>query len=83
MSQDLAEEHHDGVQDDRGAALKDSVGGCGLSALQLLALRANFPIRAIDGFDWQIGRCIYRQHEGGIQEVYIFGIFRVDRLRSR
>lgn len=65
MSKELAAEHRDGDQDDRGAASEDSDGGngpFGPRALQLLALlRANFPIRGINGYDWELGRCTYRQ----------------------
>ncbi|CAN6292036.1 unnamed protein product [Urochloa humidicola] len=57
-----------GQDDDRGAASEDSDSEdsddgflpYGQRAVQLLAIRANFPIRAINGYDWQQGRCIYR-----------------------
>jgi hypothetical protein len=38
--------------------------------VQLLAIRANFRIRAINAYDWRLGRCIYRALEGEVQEVY-------------
>jgi hypothetical protein len=75
MSKELtAEHHHDGDHQDvdRGAASEDSHDdprGCGLGALQLLSIRANCPIRAINGYDLQLVRFIYRQQEGEVQEV--------------
>jgi hypothetical protein len=66
-------EDDDGDQDDRGAASEDSdddIVPFGQRAVQLLAIRANFCICAINGYDWQLGRCIYRQHEREVQEVY-------------
>ncbi|RLM74657.1 hypothetical protein C2845_PM15G21270 [Panicum miliaceum] len=58
-------EEEDGDQDDRGAALEDGdddIQPLGLCAVQLLA------IRAINGYDSRLGRCIYRQHERERQE---------------
>jgi hypothetical protein len=39
-------------------------------AVQLLAICANFPICQINGYDWQLGRCIYVKRRGEVQEVY-------------
>jgi hypothetical protein len=44
--------------------------GYGARAVQLLAIRANFRIRAINAYDWRLGQCIYRAPEGEVQEVY-------------
>ncbi|TVU37457.1 hypothetical protein EJB05_10773, partial [Eragrostis curvula] len=40
-------------------------------AVQLLSIRANFPISSINGYDWQTGRLIYFLREGEVQEVYV------------
>ena len=60
------------ASDDRGAASEDSDDDYvpwTERAVQLLAIRANFPICAINGYDWQQGLQIYyRQSE--VQEVY-------------
>jgi hypothetical protein len=44
--------------------------GFGRRAVQLLAIRSNFPFSEIYGYDWQQGRCIYVQREREVQEVY-------------
>ncbi|TVU12415.1 hypothetical protein EJB05_46059 [Eragrostis curvula] len=57
-------------QDNRGAASEDSehvIFFCP-RVVQVLAIRANFPIITINGYDGQQGRCIYTQHEGEVQE---------------
>ena len=60
------------ASDDRGAASEDSDDDYvpwTERAVQLLAIRANFPICAINGYDWKQGLQIYyRQSE--VQEVY-------------
>ncbi|WVZ64424.1 hypothetical protein U9M48_013935 [Paspalum notatum var. saurae] len=64
-------EDHDGDQDDRGAVSEDSNDGVlpyGHRAVQVLAIRANFPIETINGYDWHFGRCIYTQLLGEVQE---------------
>nr|TKV92066.1 hypothetical protein SEVIR_9G138875v2 [Setaria viridis] len=65
-------EDSDGGQDDRGTASEDDsdddILPYGQRAVQVLAIRANFPISTINGYDWQQGRCIYRRLEEGIQE---------------
>ena len=50
------------ASDDRGAASEDSDDDYvpwTERAVQLLAIRANFPICAINGYDWQQGLQIY------------------------
>ncbi|TVU01672.1 hypothetical protein EJB05_52875, partial [Eragrostis curvula] len=57
-------------QDNSGAASDDSdhvIFYC-QRVVQVLAIRANFPIIAINGYDGQQGRCIYARHEGEVQE---------------
>ncbi|TVT96983.1 hypothetical protein EJB05_57790, partial [Eragrostis curvula] len=70
-------ENHDSGLDDRGMSSGDvddeivPLGQrepLGQRAVQLLAIRANFPICEIIGFDWRIGRCIYVKREGEVQE---------------
>ncbi|CAD6262611.1 unnamed protein product [Miscanthus lutarioriparius] len=51
-------EEDDGDQDDRGAASEDSdddIVPFGRRTVKLLAIRANFRICAINGYDWQLG----------------------------
>jgi hypothetical protein len=64
----------DGGQDNCGAASEDSNDEIdrepfGTHAVQLLAIRANYPINVIIAFDWTIGRCIYSVLQGEVQEV--------------
>ncbi|CAN6348892.1 unnamed protein product [Urochloa humidicola] len=62
-------EDHD--HDEQDAASKDSDDDTmpwGQRAVQLLAIRANFPISTINGYDWVRGRCIYIRREGEVQE---------------
>jgi hypothetical protein len=62
----------DGGQDNRGAASEDSddeIMSTGTEAFQLLSIRANYRIRAINAYDWTSGRCIYRVREDEVQEV--------------
>jgi hypothetical protein len=61
----------DGYQDDRRPVSEEYRDvPFAVRALQVLAIRANFHVCAINGYDMQMGRCIYREHEGGVQEVY-------------
>ncbi|CAL4943676.1 unnamed protein product [Urochloa decumbens] len=64
----------DGGRDDGGttASDQDSDGeplSYGQRAVQLLGIRANFPIRAINGYDWNMGRAIYRHYCKEEEEV--------------
>ncbi|TVT98124.1 hypothetical protein EJB05_56590 [Eragrostis curvula] len=62
-------EDHDGHQNDRSAASEDSDDEpWGRRLVQLLAIRANFPIHAIHGHDWCQNMSIYFQREGEVQE---------------
>lgn len=61
----------DGYQDDRRPVSEEYRDvPFAVRALQVLAIRANFHVCAINGYDMQMGRCIYREHEGEVQEVY-------------
>lgn len=61
----------DGDQDDRRPVSEEYRDvPFAVRALQVLAIRANFHVCAINGYDMQMGRCIYREHEGEVQEVY-------------
>ncbi|CAL5081442.1 unnamed protein product [Urochloa decumbens] len=68
--EDAAAPLEDDDQNYRGAPSEDSDDDIpfGRRAVQLLAIRANFHVCVINGYDWQLGRCIYRQHEGEVQE---------------
>ncbi|KAK3139024.1 hypothetical protein QOZ80_5AG0376670 [Eleusine coracana subsp. coracana] len=64
-------EHNDGGQDNCGAASEDSddeIMACGPRAVQVLAIRANFPFSTINGYDMQQGQCIYTRGEREVQE---------------
>ncbi|CAN6330571.1 unnamed protein product [Urochloa humidicola] len=69
---DAAASSEDHDRDEQDAASEDSDDDdtvpWGNRAVQVLAIRANFPILAINGYDWVSGRCIYIQPEGEVQE---------------
>ena len=69
------------LREDHGDDPKDGSSGPESSAdiddwqdghrvVQFLAISANFPICAINGYDGEHGRCIYAHSEGEVQEVY-------------
>ncbi|CAL4934007.1 unnamed protein product [Urochloa decumbens] len=72
------EDHNGGGGEDDATALPedcercpeeyDDIFLCTRRAVQVLAIRANFPIITIYGFDWQIERCIYVRPEEEVQE---------------
>ncbi|CAN6348891.1 unnamed protein product [Urochloa humidicola] len=68
---DAATSSKDHDRDEQDATSEDSDDDTmpwGQRALQVLAIRANFPISTINGYDWVRGRCIYVQREGEVQE---------------
>ncbi|KAL6600369.1 hypothetical protein ACP70R_045169 [Stipagrostis hirtigluma subsp. patula] len=66
-------EDHDGYQDNRGETSEDMDMPWGPRAVQVLGIRANFPIITINGFNGEIGQPFYvgnkdMQHEGEVRE---------------
>ncbi|KAL6629056.1 hypothetical protein ACP70R_028821 [Stipagrostis hirtigluma subsp. patula] len=66
-------EDHDGYQDNRGEALEDMDMTWCPRAVQVLAIRANFPIITINGYNGEIGQPLYignkdMEREGEVQE---------------
>ncbi|TVU45686.1 hypothetical protein EJB05_05182, partial [Eragrostis curvula] len=68
LPDDCGDDPKDGGSGPESSADIDDWPQAGHRVVQFLAISANFPICAINGYDGEHGRCIYAHSEGEVQE---------------